>query len=101
MSFRAKYSLGLLFLIFSGASALAQVTIDVSKITFEQFNTSKIAPPRTVATWLSGYYHGRSADTLVDAQAFDVNVDRLLQQCNTNLKATVMQVLEKSIRSGK
>jgi acid stress chaperone HdeB len=39
-------------------AAQAQVTIDVSKITCEQLLNSKIAAPRIIAIWLSGFYNG-------------------------------------------
>jgi hypothetical protein len=34
----------------------AQVTIDVSKITCEQYLGFKVADPRDIGIWLSGYY---------------------------------------------
>ena len=40
------------------AHAQAQVTVDVSKITCDQFVEYKIADPKQIATWIDGYYHG-------------------------------------------
>jgi len=34
-----------------------------SKITCEQFVHSKVGNPRTVAAWLSGFYHGQKGAT--------------------------------------
>ena len=39
-------------------NARAQVVIDVSKITCDQFATYKIENPKYIVIWLSGYYHG-------------------------------------------
>jgi acid stress chaperone HdeB len=49
--------LALLALLFSD-HARAQVMVDVSKITCDQFATYKIANPEYIAIWLNGYYHG-------------------------------------------
>ena len=50
-------SLILFFLIISAAQA--QVTVDVSKITCEQFRGYAITDPNNIALWLSGYYNGQ------------------------------------------
>ena len=47
--------LGLLLAIASASSAKAQATIDVSKITCDQYVHSKISTPNYIAAWLSGY----------------------------------------------
>ena len=36
----------------------AQMTLDVSKITCQQYVQHKVGNPRTLAAWLSGYFHG-------------------------------------------
>ena len=46
---------GLLIVLLSTASTRAQVTIDVSKITCDQFMLYKLTDPRNIAIWLSGY----------------------------------------------
>ena len=81
--------------------ALAQVTVDVSKITCDQFYRSKVADPRLIGAWLSGYYQGRNGNTIVDQQVFDNNYDKLMQQCSENPNESVMQALERYMHSGK
>jgi acid stress chaperone HdeB len=39
----------------SGSIASAQVTVDVAKITCDQFTLYKITDPQNIAIWLSGY----------------------------------------------
>ena len=46
----------------------AQVTIDLSKITCEQYIGYKIINPDTIAMWLSGYYNGQRGNTLIDTE---------------------------------
>jgi hypothetical protein len=41
-------------------SARAQVTIDATKITCDQFVHAKVGSPRTIAAWLSGSFHGNA-----------------------------------------
>jgi len=76
--------------------AQAQVTVDVAKITCEQFAFSKIAPVRSIALWLSGYYGGKRGDATIDLQAFEENAGRVERFCKEqkNFKLPVMQAVE-------
>src|SRR5262249_25133779 len=84
------------------SSAEAQVSIDVSKITCDQFVHGKVGPTRTVAAWLSGFYSGRQNKQTVDPQEFETNLSKLEQLCydEANFKLPVMQAIER-MRSGK
>jgi hypothetical protein len=73
----------------------AQVTIDVSKITCEQFILFKIMDPEKIAYWLSGYYNAKRDNTVIDPQVFTEIFDRMKDYCRSNLKLTVMQAVEK------
>ena len=66
---RWKLMLGALVLTisFQGA-ARAQVSVDVAKITCDQFLLFKVADPRDISIWLSGYYHGKRDTTVIDTQ---------------------------------
>jgi acid stress chaperone HdeB len=85
------------FLATTGAQA--QVTIDASKITCEQFVFTKVAPIRSIALWLSGYYSGKKGTTTVDLQAFEQNAQKLERFCKLekNLKTPVMQAVEQAL----
>ena len=74
--------------------AHAQVTVDVSKITCEQFNVLPKAD--SVAIWLSGYYHGQKRDAVVDVNAFEDKVRNFRAACRQpdNFKRSVMQLIE-------
>ena len=82
------------------AHAQAQMTIDASKITCEQFVHSKVGNPRTVAAWLSGFYHGQKGATTVDMTAFDENVDQLQKFCydEKNFNVRVMEAIERETK---
>ena len=44
----------------------AQVTIDITKITCEQFLGSKITDSHTLGIWLNGYVNGARSKTLIE-----------------------------------
>ena len=75
----------------------AQVTIDVSKITCEQYVLFTVADPRDIAMWLSGYYNGKRNNTVLDTQEFREHARKVMDYCQLNLKATVMEAVEKVV----
>jgi acid stress chaperone HdeB len=87
----------------SVSTVQAQVTIDASKITCDQFVHSKVAPTRTIAAWLSGFYSGTRDNRVIDLQGFEENLSKLERFCDEekNLKLPVMQAVEKVIGKGK
>ena len=66
-----------------GAStvALAQMTIDISKITCDQFLAGKVADSRSVTIWLSGYYHGVHNNAVLDVNALQENSQTVMDYC--------------------
>src|SRR5947209_2814538 len=87
---------GLAAIVCSLPSAQAQVTIDATKITCDQFVHSKIGSPRTVAAWLSGFYHGKHDTQTIDPQQFEKNLSKLQHFCyqEKHFNLPVMQVIE-------
>jgi hypothetical protein len=91
-------------LVFSFASsAQAQVTIDVAKITCDQYIHSKIATPRLIGAWLSGYYNAKRNNHIVDLQNFEANLSKLENFCyqQKNFKIPVMQAVEQVLDTNK
>jgi acid stress chaperone HdeB len=88
--------LGLLLAVASASSAKAQATIDVSKITCDQYVHSKISTPNYIAAWLSGYYNAKRNNRLIDTQALQDNVSKLQNYCyeEKNFKVPVMKAIE-------
>jgi len=78
-------------------AAFAQVTVDVSKITCEQF----IVMPKadSVAIWLSGYYHGDKHVSTVDVNGFEENARNFRAACRLpdNFKKPIMQLIESTL----
>jgi acid stress chaperone HdeB len=75
--------------------AHAQVTVDVSKITCEQYILFTVADPHDIAVWLSGYYYGKRNNTVLDTQQFREHGKKVMEYCELNLKSTVMDAVEK------
>src|SRR3954471_24347886 len=74
----------------------AQMTLDASKITCDQYVHSKIATPNYIAAWLSGYYNAKSNNSLIDMQALQDNVSKLQNYCYSekNFQVPVMKAVE-------
>ena len=75
--------------------ARAQVTIDVSKITCEQYVLFTVADPRDIAMWLSGYFNSKTNNTLLDTQKFREHARQVMDYCQQNFKTPVMEAAEK------
>jgi hypothetical protein len=76
-------------------TARSQVTVDISKISCEQYILWKITDPDRIVFWLSGYFNGKRENTIIDTKSFEENVNKVREYCRANFKASVMQAVEK------
>jgi len=83
-------------IVFAPALTQAQVVVDVSKITCDQFVHAKIATPLYLAAWLSGYYNAKRNNRIVDLQALEENMNKVQNYCydEKNFKVPVMKAVE-------
>ena len=81
-------------MIVLSTAANAQVTVDVAKITCDQFSGFKITDPTNIAIWLSGYYSGKRGNTIIDPQALKEDYNKLRSYCIVNDKVTVLQAAQ-------
>jgi acid stress chaperone HdeB len=86
--------LTMMFSAAGGAAASAQVSLDVAKVTCDQFSGYKITDPKNIALWLSGYHNGRRGNTILDTQGLEANIKKLLDYCIVNPSRPVMQAAE-------
>jgi hypothetical protein len=93
--------LGLATALLPTSLAHGQVTIDVSKITCDQFVQARVGSPKTTAIWLNGYYHGKIGSTTIDTEQSETIFDKLMHYCRMteNGKVLVMQALEQVLKS--
>jgi acid stress chaperone HdeB len=87
----------------SASSAQAQVTMDVSKITCDQYVHSKVSTPNIIAAWISGYYSAKRNNRVIDVQNLQDNVGKLQNYCSDpqNLRVPVMTAVERLFGKGK
>ena len=76
------------------ADAQMNMNIDLSKATCEQIYKSKIGTARNIGFWLSGFYHGKRNDTVLDVKALKPNVKELTTYCVRNPQTLVMDAIE-------
>ena len=81
--------------------ARAQVTLDLSKVTCDQWVAYKITNPQNIALWLSGYHNGKRGNTVLDTQALTAQTQRLRDFCIVNPQLPVMQAVDKLLASEK
>src|SRR5258708_12959682 len=79
------------------ATSQAQVTVDVAKITCKQFLLDAVAPTKSVAMWLSGYYHGKHGGTVVDFGALQPEADKVEDYCPLNLDIPLMHPVDRAL----
>ena len=86
-----------LVLAFTTQAAHAQVTVDISKITCEQFNV--MPKMDSVAIWLNGYYHGGKRESVIDMNKLEDTAKNLRVACRLpdNFKRPIMQLIESSM----
>jgi acid stress chaperone HdeB len=85
----------------AASAAQAQSTVDVTKITCSQFLFDKIAPTKSIAVWLSGYYNGLQRNTVIDLNRMDQNIDKVEDYCRLHLETTLMDAAKAALDAGK
>ena len=84
-----------LFLLAQIPTMQAQETLDIAKITCEQFLMETLASPsHDIALWLSGYYNGKRNNTIVEPLATQKNKEKVNQYCYQHRETTVMDAVK-------
>jgi len=76
--------------------AHGQVTVDFTKLTCDQYLYSRMNS-QNLSIWLSGYYHGKRGDPVMDVQAWKDSGEKMRRFClqNSNAKVPVMDAVER------
>jgi hypothetical protein len=80
------------------AKVQAQVTIDVAKITCDQYTSFKITDPENIAIWLNGFYNGKRDKTVVDTQGLKDDAKKVWDYCIRNPKIPIMSAVESVLK---
>ena len=86
-----------LLALLSVPAAQAQVTVDVAKITCKQYLLDKVAPTKSIALWLAGYYNGKRSNTVIDIGALERKVDQVEDYCRMNLEMPIMDAVKNTL----
>ena len=89
-----KFLLFVFIALLFSVDAEAQVVVDVSKITCDQFATYKIENPEYIAIWLDGYYHGTREDMKVDIQTLSANAKKVEMYCLSKPEVPLVQAVK-------
>ena len=82
---------------FATASAQAQVIVDVSKITCDQYVHAKITTPNLLAAWMSGYFNAKRNNKVIDLETLEDNVSKVQNYCydEKNFKVPIMTAIQR------
>jgi len=94
MFFRLVAS-AIVLVAFSISPVRAQMTLDVSKITCEQYYLAKVVHPNSVAIWLSGFYNGKRNNTILDVERVKASAYKIRSYCRDNFQTTMVEAVEK------
>jgi acid stress chaperone HdeB len=93
---KARLLLTSILLMFAQIPApQAQVTVDVTKVTCEQLLMAALPfTSRDIVLWISGYYHGKHDNTIIEPDAIKRDADKLNNYCFQHGETTVMDALK-------
>jgi acid stress chaperone HdeB len=94
---------GFILTLLLASFAQAQGSIDVSKVTCDQFVHAKVGPRRMLGAWLSGFYNGKRNNQIIDTQSLEANLIKFQNFCyqEKNSKLPIMQAIEQVIQTSK
>ena len=84
-------------LVSFSTSIRAQVTVDVAKISCDQFVLYKVASPETLAIWLHGHFSGKRGSTIVDVEALKASQKKLRDYCLQNPDVPLMDAVQEVV----
>ncbi|GFO80401.1 HdeA/HdeB family chaperone [Methyloceanibacter sp.] len=91
-------ALSVMLAAFASTGASAQVTIDVAKVSCDQFALYKVSDPDTIAVWLHGYYSGKRGNTVVEVGELKANGKKLRDYCLQHPDANLLEAVEELMK---
>jgi acid stress chaperone HdeB len=90
-----------LFAIAWQPAAHAQMTLDVAKMTCNQFLLGQVSDSRTMSIWLLGYYHGMHSNTVIDVAATEKRAYDLVNYCMAHYEENLMSAAKNILGENK
>jgi hypothetical protein len=91
----------MLISVFGISVGRAQETIDVAKITCDQFLAGRVTDSRTLSIWLSGYYNGTRHNTVVNVSEFQKHSTDLMDYCISHPDMNLMDAIKNALGADK
>ncbi len=85
-------------LVISLLPANAQVRLDMSRITCQQWMEYPPDTQRLIQFWMSGYYSSSKNRDMLDLQYLQRNTEKGIAYCKTHKEETLMSVIQKTAR---
>jgi hypothetical protein len=82
---------------FAPSLGQAQVMIDMTAVTCEEFLKMPPEQEGNFAAWMSGYYNQKTSSTVVDLDALVKNIENVKTWCASNPKESVMAGLQRAV----
>lgn len=76
--------------------AHAQVTVDMTRVTCEQYLGLPLEQSRIFNAWMSGWFNQKNGSVSVDMSLFARNVENVRTWCTSNPKESVMAGLTRA-----
>jgi hypothetical protein len=84
-----------LFLFAQMPTMQAQESLDLAKITCEQFQMRKLnTPSRDIVLVLTGYFHGMRNNTIIEPQTIKKHEEQVSSYCDAHLDTTLMDAVK-------
>jgi acid stress chaperone HdeB len=86
--------------VMAGAAvpAKAQVVLEMSAVTCEQYLLSDPEEQTTLASWMSGYFNASKNVATVDLRKAERNLKVVARYCKIHKKETLMNAVQKKAR---
>jgi hypothetical protein len=101
MKRQLSVSAAMAMLLSCATSTMAQMTVDVAKITCKQYILYEVVDGRTLAVWLSGYYSAQRGTTLVDIPDLQAKADVVREYCFRHYDEPLMDAVKKALGTTK
>lgn len=77
---------------------LAQVTIDMNRISCGDFVAMPAEDSATTAAWISGWFNQKAGYTWIDLHAYHRNIDNIRQFCTSHPTEMVMTAVYQAVQ---
>lgn len=98
MTIKTLASATVLVLALGTAGAKAQASIDMGKITCDQYTSGFFEDAVVATAWFSGWTNAKKNRTTIDLKQARANVDKVMAYCTQNPKSTVMRAVRQTVR---